>query len=160
MRAQLTISTYLFVKLPSRKHECPDILMYVYRECRHRNYCHRTVYHCVTVMIKYYPDTTNARYAFFYSLKPDFISPTYKDTLMHFGWWSWQYPLSRKHYNDVIMSAMPSQITSLTIVFSTGYLDANQRKHQSSASLAFVRGIHRWPVNSPDKGSVTRFFIW
>ena len=30
------------------------------------------------------------------------------------------------------------------------------RKHQSSASLAFVRGIHRWPVNSPHKGPVTR----
>ena len=32
-------------------------------------------------------------------------------------------------------------------------------KHQSSASLAFVRGIHRWPVNSPHKGSVTRKII-
>ena len=30
------------------------------------------------------------------------------------------------------------------------------KKHQSSASLAFVRGIHRWPVNSPHKGPVTR----
>ena len=36
------------------------------------------------------------------------------------------------------MGAMASQITSLTIVFSTVYSDANQRKHQSSASLAFV----------------------
>ena len=33
---------------------------------------------------------------------------------------------------------------------------ADQRKHQSSMSLAFVRGIHRWPVNSPHKGPVTR----
>ena len=47
------------------------------------------------------------------------------------------------HYNDVIMSAMASQITSITIVFSTVYWDADQRKHQSSASLTFVRGIHR-----------------
>ena len=45
------------------------------------------------------------------------------------------------HYNDVIMSAMASQITSLTIVYSTVYSGADQRKHQSSASLAFVRGI-------------------
>ena len=60
------------------------------------------------------------------------------------------------HYNDVIMSVMPSQITSLTIVYSTVYLGAAQRKHQSFASLAFVRGIHRWPVNSPQKGPVTR----
>ena len=54
------------------------------------------------------------------------------------------------------MDAIASQITSLTIVYSTVYSDADQRKHQSSASLAFVRGIHRWPVNSPHKGPVTR----
>ena len=54
------------------------------------------------------------------------------------------------------MSAMASQITSLTIVHSSVYSGADQRKHQSSSSLAFVRGIHRWPVNSPHKGPVTR----
>ena len=48
------------------------------------------------------------------------------------------------------------QITSLTIVYSTVYSDADQSKHQSSASLAFVRGIHRGPVNSPHKWPVTR----
>ena len=47
------------------------------------------------------------------------------------------------HYSDVIMGVMASQITSLTIVYSTVYSGADQRKHQSSASLAFVRGIHR-----------------
>ena len=60
------------------------------------------------------------------------------------------------HYNDVIMGAKESQITSLTIVYSTVYSDADQRKHQSSASLAFVQGIHRGPVNSPHKWLVTR----
>ena len=60
------------------------------------------------------------------------------------------------HYTDVIISAIASQITSLTIVYSTVYSGADQRKHQSSASLAFVWGIHRWPVNCPHKGSVTR----
>ena len=60
------------------------------------------------------------------------------------------------HYNDVIMGAMASQITSLTIVYSTVYSDADQRKHQSSASLAFVQGIHRGLVNSPHKWPVTR----
>ena len=60
------------------------------------------------------------------------------------------------HYNDVLMGAIASQITSLTIVYSTVYSDADQRKHQSSASLAFVRGIHRGPVNSPHKWPVTR----
>ena len=60
------------------------------------------------------------------------------------------------HYHDVTMSAMASQITSLTIVYSTVYSDEDQRKHQSSASLAFVRGIHRGPVNFPHKWPVMR----
>ena len=60
------------------------------------------------------------------------------------------------HYNDVIMGAIASQITSLTNVYSTVYSGADQRKHQSSAALAFVRGIHRGPVNSPHKWPVTR----
>ena len=55
------------------------------------------------------------------------------------------------HYSDVIMSMMASQITSLTIVYSPVYSDAVQRRHQSSASLAFVRGIHQWTVNSTAK---------
>ena len=60
------------------------------------------------------------------------------------------------HYCDVIMDTMASQIISLTTVSSTVYSGAVQRKHQSSASLAFVRGIRRWPVNSPHKWPVTR----
>ena len=51
-------------------------------------------------------------------------------------------------YNDVVMGAMGSQITGLTTVYSIVHSGANQRKHHSSVSLAFVRGIHRWPVNS------------
>ena len=66
---------------------------------------------------------------------------------------------SRTHYGDVIMDAIASQITSLTIVNSIVYSDADQRKHQSSASLAFVRGIHRGPVNSPHKWPVTRKMV-
>ena len=60
------------------------------------------------------------------------------------------------HYNDVKMGTIASQITSLTIVYSTVYSDADQRKHQSSASLVFVWGIHRGPMNSPHKWPVTR----
>ena len=60
------------------------------------------------------------------------------------------------HYDDVIIGAIASQITSLTIVYSTVYSGADQNKHQSPASLAFVWGIHRGPVNSPHKGPVTR----
>ena len=76
--------------------------------------------------------------------------------------WQWcviQAPgISRviQHYSDVIMGTIASQITSLAIVYSTVYSDADQRKHQSSASPAFVRGIHRGPVNSPHKWPVTR----
>ena len=57
------------------------------------------------------------------------------------------------------MSAIASQITSLTNVYSTVYLGADSRKHKSSVSLACVRGIRRWPVNSPHKGPVTRFHL-
>ena len=59
-------------------------------------------------------------------------------------------------YGDVIMTGIASQITSLKIVYSTVYSDADQRKHQSSASLAFARIIHRGRVNSPHKWPVTR----
>ena len=64
--------------------------------------------------------------------------------------------MSGFHYNDVTMDSIASQITSPTIVYSTVYSDADQRKHLSSASLAFVWGIQRWPVNSLDKWPVTR----
>ena len=64
--------------------------------------------------------------------------------------------LRPRHYDDVIMGAMASQITSLTSVYSIFYSDTDQRKHQSSASLAFVWAIHRRPVNSPHKWPVTR----
>ena len=65
------------------------------------------------------------------------------------------------HYCDVLMGVMASQITSLTIVYPIVYSDADQRKHQSSAWLAFVRGIHRdrWipRTNSQLRGNVS---IW
>ena len=66
------------------------------------------------------------------------------DCLYHFS-------CDHNHYSDIIMGAIASQITGLTIVYSTIYPDADQRKHQSSASLAFVRGIHRG-----HKGPVTQ----
>ena len=61
-----------------------------------------------------------------------------------------------RHYGAVITGAIASQITGLTIVYSTFYSGADQRKHKSSTSLAFVWGIHRGPVNSPHKWPVTR----
>ena len=66
------------------------------------------------------------------------------------------FTLKAEHYSDAIISAIASQITGVSIVCSTVHSGAHQRKHQSSASLAFVRGIHRWPVDSPHKGPVTR----
>ena len=59
------------------------------------------------------------------------------------------------HYDDVIMDAIASLITNLTIVYSTVNSDADRRKHQSSASLAFVWGFHRGTVDSPHKWPVT-----
>ena len=64
--------------------------------------------------------------------------------------------INNAHYDCVIMTTIASQITSLTVVYSIVYSDADQRKHQSSAPLAFVWGIHRGPVKSPHKWPVTR----
>ena len=80
-------------------------------------------------------------------------------TLQPSEWFTSSVKINVIHYSDAIMGAMASQISSLVIVYSTIYSCTDQRKHQSSASLAFVRGIHRWPVNSPHKGPVTRKMI-
>ena len=64
--------------------------------------------------------------------------------------------IHKNHYSGVIMGTGVSEITSLTVVYSTVYPTADQRKHQSNASLAFVRWIHRGAVNSPHKWPVTR----
>ena len=71
--------------------------------------------------------------SFMFVVKSQFENPT----------WSPQWEDHISQYRDVIMSTMVSQITSPTIVCSTIYSDAYQRKHQIFASLAFVRGIHR-----------------
>ena len=54
-----------------------------------------------------------------------------------------------QHYCDVIMSSMASQITCVSIVYSTVCLGAYQRKHQSSMSLAFVRGMSPVTIEFP-----------
>ena len=74
------------------------------------------------------------------------ISPPVKH---HWGIWL-------NHYSDVIMGTMATQITSFTIVYSTFIQTQIKKKYQTSASLAFVRGLHRGPVNSPHKWSETR----
>ena len=51
---------------------------------------------------------------------------------------------------------MASQITILTIVYSTVYSGGDQTKYQGTASLALGRVIYQWPVNSPHKGPATR----
>ena len=81
-------------------------------------------------------------------------------------WWievrvmlvAWQHQANtwNNHYGDVMMSAMASQITSPTTVYLIVCSGANQRKYQSSTSMAFLRGIHRWSVNSLHKGLVTQ----
>ena len=62
--------------------------------------------------------------------------------------------LTTFHYSDVMMTTMASQITSLTVVYSIVYSDADQRKHQSSASLAFVMGIHRSRSSNAENVSI------
>ena len=84
------------------------------------------------------------------------ISKIWKLECRHTSISIWSTDTLLYHYNEIIMGAKASEITSLTIVYSIVYSDADQRKHQSSASLAFVRGIHQWPVNSPHKWPVTR----
>ena len=86
------------------------------------------------------------------------IMPQYTSCHITLWWLLWYCAHNQcsSHYSDVIMSAMASEITSITIVYSSVYSGADQRKHQSSASLAFVRKIHWSPVNSPHKGPVTR----
>ena len=70
------------------------------------------------------------------------FAPTwYLECLSHVFWGCSRSPTY--HYCDAIMGTIASQITSLTMVYTTVYSDADQSKHQSSASLAFVRGIHR-----------------
>ena len=56
------------------------------------------------------------------------------------------------HYNDIIMGAVASQIAGVSIVYSAVCTETDQRKYQSSASLAFVKGIHRWLVIRRTKG--------
>ena len=63
---------------------------------------------------------------------------------LNYHWSSTQFKqIFPFHYDDVIMTTLASQITSLTVVYSIVYSGVDERKHQSSASLAFVRGIHR-----------------
>ena len=57
-------------------------------------------------------------------------------------------PLPCTHYGDDIMGTVASQITSLTIVYSTVWSDADQRKHKGFALLAFVRGKHTLHYNN------------
>ena len=63
------------------------------------------------------------------------------------------------HYGDLKMSVIASQITHLTIVYSTVKSNADQRKYQSSASLAFVRGIHRWPVANGIPVVISKYWL-
>ena len=65
-------------------------------------------------------------------------------------------PHGRGHYNDVIMTTMASQITSLTVVYSTVYSDADQRKHQKLRVTGLCVGNSPGLVNSPYKGPVMR----
>ena len=95
-------------------------------------------------------------------VRPAYPLSKLPDILHHCSAWPsihcavWQTNI---HYGDVITSVVASEITSISVVCSAVCSGADQRKHQSSASLAFVRGIHRWPVNSPHKNPRKVFII-
>ena len=82
-----------------------------------------------------------------------FVHISLRATLKYKHWFQLVW---KRHYNDVIMSTMAYKITGVSIVYSNICSDQDLRKHQSFASLAFVRGIHRWPANSQHKAPVTR----
>ena len=90
---------------------------------------------------------------------PNGYPPIFKLPCYCYSFENWTLIAFICHYCDVIMDAIAFQITSLTIVYLTIYSGANQRKDQRSAPLAFVWGIHRWPMNSPHKWSVTRKMV-
>ena len=129
-----------------------DVIMYIYRWCL----CHTCAFMgCYTpiavnnnlvlheIWAKSYFRLTKA-----VNLQLLIIKCLFTTLLSHHCWCilhSFEPPSKRNpHYNDVIMSVMASKITSLTIAYSSVYSSADQRKHQSSASLAFVRGMDRW----------------
>ena len=91
-----------------------------------------------------------------YALKKNMLNKRTTKPMFKRTQYRLQFSFKKSHDCDAIMSPMSSQITSLTIVYSTVYSGANQRKHQSSAPHAFVREIHWWPFNSPHKGPATR----
>ena len=75
-----------------------------------------------------------------FSIKTEFA---FEKCMVNDAYYLLQTASADSHYGDATMGAIASQITSLTVVYSTVYSDADQRKHQSSASLAFAWGIHR-----------------
>ena len=96
----------------------------------------------------------NYHYTSDVSMKMCGIKPNHTKTQQNTSW----VHISWDHYGDVIIGAIASQITNLTIVYSTVYSGADRRKHQSSASLDFVRWIHRWiphtKANKADNASI------
>ena len=77
--------------------------------------------------------------------------------------WEWiilsSHTMMDVHYIDVIMGVIASQITRLSIVYSKVNSEADQRKLESSTSLAFVKGIHQRLVNSPHKWPVMQIMF-
>ena len=117
-------------------------LITIYHEIGKRSFCRYALWKCKQVM------------AFLCGSLP-------LENLMNaIGSWCWPYfdvhNFIPWHCSDVILSSLASQITGVSIVYSTVCSCVDHRIRHSSASLAFMRRIHRWPVNCPHKGPVTR----
>ena len=113
---------------------------------------HTTITHISTELYIYTYTYTYNIYMYIYIWAKSNMTENFHFGLWRHGFTSTWWP----HYCEDLIGTKASQITSLTIVYSTVYSGTDQRKYHSSASLAFVRGIHRAPVNSPHKGPVTQ----
>ena len=109
-----------------------------------------TLYNCtITGLTSALRGAVNCKVNYMQTLQTYTLSQMLIERLLLIDYCSWQLTytqirtLYQVHYNDVIMTTVASQITSITVVYSIVYSGADQRKHQSSASLAFVWGIHR-----------------
>ena len=92
------------------------------------------------------------------------LSVHIRDVVHHYGWQQYSEVMAGPwfwfHNSDVIMSVTASQIIDMSLLGSTICSGMDQRKHKRSASLAFVRGIHQWLVDSPHKGPITWKMSW
>ena len=125
------------------------ILMYM-KMMLHTNMATCEIKHYQKYLYIFFSSIFSMQYIDLDSISLNNIPVSYIEKKIIFCWSTGAKPfVNPNHCNDIIMIMMAYQITRVSIVCSTVCSGVNQRKHHSSASLAFVRGIHWWPVDSP-----------